>query len=76
MDMSIVNEIITTMSGYVEKANSVPGSFAFLAGMFAWFLVEQFIRKIADIVRVLIIGGVIAASGVSIVALTAFLTTQ
>ena len=76
MDMSIVNEIIATMSCYVEAANSVPGSFAFVAGMFAWFLVEQFIRKIADIVRVFIIGAVIAASGVSIVAITAFLTSQ
>ena len=76
MDMSVVNEIIATMSGYVEAANSVPGSFAFVAGMFAWFLVEQFIRKIADIVRVFIIGAVIAASGVSIVALAAFFTTQ
>ena len=74
--MSVVNEIIATMSGYVEAANSVPGSFAFVAGMFAWFLVEQFIRKIADIVRVFIIGAVIAASGVSIVALAAFFTTQ
>lgn len=74
--MSIVNEIIATMSGYVEKANSVPGSFAFLAGMFAWFLVEQFIRKIADIVRMLIIGGVIAAAGISITALIAFFATQ
>jgi hypothetical protein len=76
MDVSIVNEIIATMLSYVEKANSVPGSFAFLAGMLAWFLVEQFIRKIADIVRVFIIGSIVAASGISIVAITAFLTTQ
>lgn len=74
--MTVINEIIATMSSYIEKANSVPGSFAFLAGMLAWFLVEQFIRKIADIVRVFIIGSVVAASGVSIVAITAFLTTQ
>ena len=75
-DSNFLQQTIDLLVKLFHAANDLPGSVAFVAGVFTWFMVEQIIRRLASILRVVIIIGFIAATGVSGVALYNFFTSQ
>lgn len=76
MDMSLVDTLGSQLEQWLDAANQLPGTVAFVAGAFSWFVIEQIIRRLAGIMRTALMLGLIAAAGVSLVALTNFIVND
>ena len=76
MDFTFLQDLADQLSELVAAANDLPGTVAFVAGAFSWFMVEQIIRRLASIMRTVLIVGLIAAGGVSAIGLINFFMNQ
>ena len=47
MDMSLVDTLGSQLQQWLDSANQLPGTVAFVAGAFSWFVIEQIIRRLA-----------------------------
>jgi len=76
MDPTVFDALTNQLRMWLDTANELPGTTAFVAGAFGWFLVENIIRRFASIMRTALMFGLIAAAGLSIVALVQFVTND